>query len=197
MQEVSAQPEQECSFHPGVTTALACSRCMRPICAACGQRTEVGLRCPACVGARRLRDGSYFVPALLSQASPRHYAQAGVAALLVGVLGGMMWGQWRLFNGGDWSFWFIALIVIVGGEAIAQAANDRRNSALQLIAAGALLIAAASALVWHAIIINDLPLGSLLRYLSDTGWRARSGITLNNGLYLLLGLVVIMRRLRL
>lgn len=46
-----------CAFHPRRSTAATCARCQRPICRACVVTTSVGLKCPACVGARGSRHG--------------------------------------------------------------------------------------------------------------------------------------------
>ena len=43
-----------CATHPGVETALKCSKCGRPICPKCMVETAVGARCPECARLYRL-----------------------------------------------------------------------------------------------------------------------------------------------
>lgn len=38
-----------CANHPNVETYLRCSRCGKPICIRCAQKTPTGYRCPECV----------------------------------------------------------------------------------------------------------------------------------------------------
>ena len=42
-----------CTYHPNRETALACSRCDRPICTECVVHSPVGMRCPECWYMRR------------------------------------------------------------------------------------------------------------------------------------------------
>src|SRR6266498_4752958 len=42
----------ECYRHPGRTTNVACSNCVRPICPDCMTVTPVGMRCPECARQR-------------------------------------------------------------------------------------------------------------------------------------------------
>ncbi len=71
-----------CPRHPGVETALRCSRCETPICPSCLTHSPVGARCPDC--ARVVRAPMYVL-------SASHIARAGLAATVGGVVMGLLW----------------------------------------------------------------------------------------------------------
>lgn len=198
MQTVINEEQLFCVNHPQTETALRCSKCLDPMCLRCAVRTPVGLRCPKCTGAERGRDGTYFVPSLLSQVSPTQYAKAAATALGVGVITGIAWGQWRFAGGyGDWSFWFALVIGLLAGELVARAANERRGPRLQALAAGAVLVAALMALTWSSLVVFDLPLSYLRASISDSSLRYGLGLTIANGIFVLFGMFVAALRLRL
>jgi hypothetical protein len=198
MQTIIGEEQLFCVNHPQTETALRCSKCLDPICLRCAQRTPVGLRCPKCTGAARGRDGTYFVPALLSQVTRAQYLKATLAGLAVAALGGIGWGQCRYAGGfGDWSFWFALLLGLIAGEVIARVVNERRGPWLQMIAALAVLLAAAIAGPWSAAVVLDLPLDRLGQLLSTSVGRSLAGLTLTNGLFVAFGMFVATQRLRL
>jgi hypothetical protein len=198
MQTIIGEEQLFCVNHPQTETALRCSKCLDPICLRCAQRTPVGLRCPKCTGAARGRDGTYFVPALLSQVTQAQYLKATLAALAVAALGGIGWGQFRFAGGfGDWSFWFALLLGLLSGEVIARVVNERRGPWLQIIAALAVLLAAAIAGAWTIMVGRGLPMELLGELLASPGGRSLAGLTLTNGLFVAFGMFVATQRLRL
>lgn len=198
MQTVIGEEQLFCVNHPQTETVLRCSKCLDPICLRCAQRTPVGLRCPKCTGAARGRDGTYFVPSLLGQVTQAQYLKAALAALAVGALGGLAWGQFRYAGGfGDWSFWYALLLGLLSGEIVARVVNERRGPWLQAIAAAAVLLAALIAGPWSAAALLDLPLDSLASLLETSIGRSLLGLTLTNGLFVAFGMFVAAQRLRL
>ena len=198
MQTVINEEQLFCVNHPQSETALRCSKCLDPICLGCAVRTPVGLRCPKCTGAERGRDGTYFVPSLLSQVSTTQYAKAAATALGVAVITGIAWGQWRFAgNYGDWSFWFALVIGLLAGELIARAANERRGPRLQAVAASAVLVAALVAVTWSSLVVFDLPLSYVRDRISNSALRHSLGLTIANGIFVAFGMFVAALRLRL
>ncbi len=72
----------ECPRHPGVETALRCSRCESPICPSCLVHSPVGARCPDC--APVVRAPMYVL-------STGHMARAALAAVVGGLVMGLLW----------------------------------------------------------------------------------------------------------
>ena len=72
-----------CARDPEVQTALRCSRCETPICPKCMVQTPVGARCKAC--AQIARSPVYTMTSGVM-------LRAGVAAVLGGVVMGLIWG---------------------------------------------------------------------------------------------------------
>ena len=72
-----------CATHPGVETALRCSKCGRPICPKCMVETAVGARCPECA---RL----YRLPTF--QVNTRYLLIAVGAGLGTAIVYGLIWG---------------------------------------------------------------------------------------------------------
>lgn len=70
-----------CYRHPNRQTGLRCYNCHRPICTQCAKRTPVGYLCPQCV--REAQD-VYFT------ATPLDYVLAGVVALILSVIAGLL-----------------------------------------------------------------------------------------------------------
>ncbi len=197
MQSVTHNETLFCINHPDEETVLQCSKCLQPICTRCAIRTPVGLRCPECSGAKRTRDGSYYVPSLLSQVSTRQYVQAVLAACGIALIGGIAWGQWRYAGDfSDWSFWWMLLISVCAGEGVARAANDRRTVGLQWIAASSVLIAAVVATAWNMLITLDWPIDRLGVLFGHEEVRSLIGLSLANGLFVILGMVIASRRLQ-
>lgn len=87
--EAAAKPVEEaagegvlfCYRHPSRETGLRCAQCNRPICSKCAVHTPVGYRCPQCI--REREDVFYTANAL-------DYALAGIAALILGLLAGLL-----------------------------------------------------------------------------------------------------------
>jgi hypothetical protein len=198
MQTVIGEEELKCTNHPQTATSLRCSKCLDPICMACSIRTPIGLRCPKCTGAERGRDGTYFVPALLSQVSSQQYLRAIAAAVAIGLVGGVAWGQFRTAGDfGDWSFWFALIIGLLAGEGVARAANERRGLKLQIAAATAVLVAALVALAWGILVKEGLEISQIRSYLDESFMRQYLGLTVPNALFTLFGMFLAAQRLKL
>jgi hypothetical protein len=73
----------ECARHPGVETALRCNRCDTPICPRCMVISPVGAKCKDC--GKALRSPVYRV-------GPTQFARAAGAAIVGGVVMGLIWG---------------------------------------------------------------------------------------------------------
>jgi hypothetical protein len=73
----------DCARHPGVETALRCQRCEAPICPRCMIQSPVGAKCPGC--AKVMRSPIYTL-------NPVQFARAAGAALIGGVITGIIWG---------------------------------------------------------------------------------------------------------
>lgn len=64
---------QFCYRHPDKETRLGCSRCGRPICTKCAQKSHVGYRCPDChyeLQSRHYKAGVYVNPLVVPQVRP-------------------------------------------------------------------------------------------------------------------------------
>lgn len=80
---MASMPETvECARHAGVETALRCGRCETPICPSCLIQSPVGARCPDC--ARVVRAPMYVL-------SGQNMLRAGLAAVVGGVVMGLLW----------------------------------------------------------------------------------------------------------
>lgn len=197
MQTVSQEETLYCVNHPKTETVLRCSKCLDPICMSCAVRTPVGLRCPKCTGAQQSRDGRYYVPSLLTQVSRPQLFKAGMAALGMAVVGGIAWGQFRFAGGfSDWSFWFALLLALLIAEVVARLSNERRGTALQIIASGSVFLAAMIALAWSAFVVNEIQFNQLTRYLSDPFVREQLGMTITNAIFVGMGMIVAAFRLK-
>ena len=189
--------EQPCINHPKTTTSLQCSKCLSPICVKCAISTEMGQRCPDCAGLRAGRNG-YYVPSILTEVNARQLGRALGGALALALAGGLAWGQWRTAGDlGDWSFWWVVAISIAAGETVGRLSNERRALALQLIAGGAVVLAALVAGGWgafHGLQITRL--ADLRTTLAHPFGREVLGLTLPNGLFVVGGALVAAWRLR-
>ena len=84
-----------CANHPGVETALRCSRCNKPICSKCAIKSPVGYRCPECVKSQQK---------IFDTATPIDYilgaGAAGilsvVASVLISLIGSIGFFGWFL-----------------------------------------------------------------------------------------------------
>jgi hypothetical protein len=133
-----------CTNHPQTETLLRCTKCNRPFCLKCMQRTPTGLRCYECLNIQRV---GYYT------ATPVDYVLACVVGLIVAIIGGVI----AAVIGG---FWLIMIFLgpIAGGiiaEAIRLAVGNRRGRYLWLVAAGATVV---GALIGAAL----FPLGAAL-----------------------------------
>lgn len=192
------ETEQPCINHPKTTTSLQCSKCLAPICVQCAVRTPIGLRCPDCAGMRAGKHG-YYVPSVLTQVSASQFLLALGGGLLLALGGGLAWGQWRTAGDlGDWSFWWVLAISIAAGEAVARLTNERRGRWLQIIAGGVVGLAALVALLWttfHGLQLTTL--AQLSPMLRSPFQRELLGLTAPNGVFVLIGMLIAARRLRL
>ncbi len=91
----------QCARDPEVQTALRCSRCDTPICPKCMIQTPVGARCRDC--ARIVRSPVYTL-------SNTDTAKAAGAAIVGGVVMGLIWGFVLL----PFSFGFLSIFVGAG-----------------------------------------------------------------------------------
>ena len=123
----------ECARHPGVETALRCSRCETPICPSCLIQSPVGARCPDC--ARVVRAPMYVL-------SGQNMVRAGLAAGVGGIVMGLLWALTLLpFTRG-----FFGLIVGVGlGYAFTRllefATGGKRGPGMITFAVGGIVLA--------------------------------------------------------
>ena len=110
--------EVPCSYHPNVMTGLRCSRCGKPICAKCGVRTPVGMRCPDCAGVRGL-------PTYRTDSSTLLKAVIGgfIVAILVGVILGYL---------PDWNFYLTLVLGFGVAESMARLSNGKRGRDLMI-----------------------------------------------------------------
>ena len=85
----------ECYRHPGRTTNVACSNCVRPICPDCMTVTPVGMRCPEC--ARQRTQVRRIGAGLQAGAAPATYAliAINVAAFVAELVGGGSAGSFQ------------------------------------------------------------------------------------------------------
>lgn len=122
-----------CPRDPGMETALRCSRCGTPICPRCLVQTPVGARCRDC--ARIARNPIYTLSAAGA-------ARAAVAALVGGVVMGVLWGLILL----PFTFGFFAIFVGAGlGFAFTRvlevATGGKRGPAVAAFAIAGILVA--------------------------------------------------------
>ena len=121
-----------CATHPGVETALRCSKCGRPICPKCMVETAVGARCPECA---RL----YRLPTF--QVNTRYLLIAVSAGLGTAIVYGLIWGAIGSFL----NFFLLNLLLAAGAgyatsEVISLSTNRKRGIKLATIAALAVVI---------------------------------------------------------
>ena len=124
--EATTVDEVRCSYHPGVTTRLRCSRCGKPICPSCGVRTPVGLRCPDCAGVRGL-------PTYATQSNV--LARAAAAGSGLALVVGVVWGFLP-----DWGFYLALGLGFGVAELMAYLANNKRGIDLQIVGMVAVLL---------------------------------------------------------
>ena len=91
----------ECPRDPGVETALRCSRCETPICPACLIQSPVGARCRDC--AKMVRNPIYTL-------NSAQMVRAGAAAIIGGIVMGLIWGFVLL----PFTFGSIFFVIILG-----------------------------------------------------------------------------------
>ena len=135
----SPTPIVYCARHRDVETGLTCGRCGTPICPRCLVYTPGGTRCPDCAMLRR--------PPMYELA-PLDYAKAIAVAIAVALpLGfvGAFFAPTRFFG------MFSMLFALLGGSgagalvaaAISRATRYKRGVPMQIIAGGAIILAAA------------------------------------------------------
>ena len=130
---MAAVPEVvECPHHPGVETALRCSRCESAICPACLVHTPVGARCRDCAR------GS--APSTSSRAG--HLLRAGTAAVVGGVVMGVLWTLILLpFTAGFFSLFIGVGLGAVITRLLELATGGKRGPAMVAFAVAGIAIA--------------------------------------------------------
>jgi len=124
--------EMKCARHPRVETRLACGRCETPICPRCVVMTDVGARCPNCAPRRKLPQ---------FEISPLLGLRAAVAAVAAGAVLGALWGL-LLYDIGFFFMIFVGIgLGYAAAEPVSWAGSRRSGTVLQVIAAGAVVIA--------------------------------------------------------
>lgn len=122
-----------CPRDPGVETALRCSRCETPICPKCMVQTPVGARCRDC--ARITRSPIYTL-------TPMTAVRAGSAAVIGGVVMGLIWGFVLLpFSVGFFSIFLGAGLGWVFTKGMEFATNRKRGPGVVAFAVLGILIA--------------------------------------------------------
>ncbi len=121
-----------CAAHPGVETALRCSKCGKPICPKCMVETPVGARCPECAR-------SYRLPTF--QVNTRYLLIAVGVGLGTAIIYGLIWGA----IGSSLNFFYINLLLAAGAgyatsEVIGLSTNRKRGIKLAAIAGSAVVI---------------------------------------------------------
>ncbi len=123
-----------CATHPDVETGLSCTRCGKYICPRCMVQTPVGARCRDC---GRVQRSPVF------DVSPRQYAIAAGAAVMVGGVAGVAWGVLLdIFGGIFFLPWLLAMGVgYIIGEAVNASVNRKRGTGLAIVAAVGVILA--------------------------------------------------------
>ncbi len=128
-----------CERHPDTETELRCGRCDVEICPRCMIHAPGGIRCPDCAQMRR--------PPMY-ELETSHYLRAGGVALLgavaVGVASALLLPPRPV---GGLLLFVIALLAGMGAATLLARAfdavtNRKRGRALQMMAAGAIVVAA-------------------------------------------------------
>jgi hypothetical protein len=101
----------QCARDPGVETALRCSRCETPICPRCLVQSPVGARCKDC--ARIMKNPLYKL-------SGGQLVRAVIAALVLGVVMGLIW----LFVLLPFSYGFLSIFLGLGLSWVFTKAMD-------------------------------------------------------------------------
>ncbi len=123
----------ECPRHPGVETALQCSRCEVAICPSCLVQTPVGARCRDCA---RIKRAPVYV------LSAGHLLRAGVAAVVGGIAMGLVWALILLpFTFGFFSIFIGAGLGYVFTRLMEFATGGKRGPAVVGFAVGGIAIA--------------------------------------------------------
>ena len=123
----------DCARHPGVQTALRCQRCETPICPKCLIQSPVGAKCKDC--ARVMKSPIYSL-------KPTQFARAAGAAVVGGVVTGLIWalvlgpvrvGFLSIFIGAGLGYLFTRLLEVASGR--------KRGAVMVTLAAVGILIA--------------------------------------------------------
>ena len=123
-----------CNWHPETETRLFCSQCGRSICTLCMVQVPVGIRCRECGRMERLP--TYDV-------QPTYYMRAIGVAVLVAIVGGLIW----LFLNAQFgrvpfiSSIFGLAVAYAIGELVSRSVNRKRGVQLAWIAGGAMVAA--------------------------------------------------------
>ena len=101
-----------CANHPGVETALRCSRCNKPICSKCAIKSPVGYRCPECVKSQQK---------IFDTATPIDYVLGAGAAVILSVVASFLIGL--IGRIGFFGWFLIVAAAPTAGMVIAEGAR--------------------------------------------------------------------------
>ena len=129
-----------CHWHPAVPTGLSCSQCRRPICTDCLVQAPVGIRCREC---------GRPVPLPTFDVRPSNYAKAAVVAVIIGVLGVILWLTLMFFTGTRLIALVVTPVVVAyaSGEIISRVVNLKRSKGLMYIAGGTVVLSSLVAML--------------------------------------------------
>lgn len=138
-----------CYWHPAVSTGLSCSQCQRPICTQCLVQAPVGIRCRECGKA---------VPLPTFDVRPSNYAKAAVVAVVIGVLGIIIWLTLIFFTGTRMIASLVTPVVVgyAAGEIISRVVNLKRSKGLMYIAGGTVVISSLMAMIMTGGLVLSL-----------------------------------------
>lgn len=164
-----------CANHPNVETLLRCSKCGKPICAQCGIRTLVGIRCRECANLQR---SPMYVVGI------NDILRATIAALPLSVLAGLVMNQLGLF-------FSLFLGPIVGGgiaELVSRATHGKRGVEMQILVSVCIVLGS----LLPALYLS----GGLSSHFALTGLSLVALIYRFNVVYLILSVGAALARLR-
>ncbi len=121
-----------CARHTDTPTNLRCGRCDTPVCPECMVHGPVGVRCPDCGKAAKLP---------VYEVSAGYLARAVLVSALVGVLGGAL----AVLVVRPLLFGLLYLVALGGfgyvvGESVGASVRRKRGRALQVVAAGGVVV---------------------------------------------------------
>ncbi|MFQ5860154.1 MAG: B-box zinc finger protein [Dehalococcoidia bacterium] len=141
---------EQCTYHPGVETALRCRECDKPICPQCMVYTPVGVKCRECARLRKMPPYDVTL---------QHYVRGGLAGLGIGVASGILLGLLMPFLV---YIPFLPWLAFVGmgyavGEGVSVATNHKRGSGLVgLVVVSFILSYVISSLFYGTFLLGSL-----------------------------------------